>query len=67
MDDGSDNEDVAHDRKSEIADSGSDREARGGGDGSDSEPEPPRPADSDEDEEASSPCEAKRRVLLTWR
>ncbi|KAK2881702.1 hypothetical protein Q8A67_018970 [Cirrhinus molitorella] len=59
-DDGSDNEDVAHDRKSEIADSGSDREARGGGDGSDSEPEPPRPADSDEDEEASSPV--KRRA-----
>lgn len=59
-DDGSDNEDAAHDRRSENADSGSDHEARGGGDGSDSEPEPPRPADSDEDEEGSSPV--KRRV-----
>lgn len=59
-DDGSDNEDAAHDRRSENADSGSDHEARGGGDGSDSEPEPPRPADSDEDEEGSSPV--KRRA-----
>ncbi|XP_050985931.1 protein IWS1 homolog isoform X1 [Labeo rohita] len=59
-DDGSDNEDAAHDRKSENADSGSDHEARGGGDGSDSEPEPPRPADSEEDEEGSSPV--KRRA-----
>ncbi|XP_067220985.1 protein IWS1 homolog isoform X2 [Chanodichthys erythropterus] len=59
-DEGSDNEDAAHDRKSENADSGSDHEARGGAaDGSDSEPEPPRPADSDEDEEGSSPV--KRR------
>ncbi|XP_048017075.1 protein IWS1 homolog isoform X3 [Megalobrama amblycephala] len=58
---GSDNEDAAHDRKSENADSGSDHEARGGAaDGSDSEPEPPRPADSDEDEEGSSPV--KRRA-----
>ncbi|KAK9961715.1 hypothetical protein ABG768_007117 [Culter alburnus] len=60
-DEGSDNEDAAHDRKSENADSGSDHEARGGAaDGSDSEPEPPRPADSDEDEEGSSPV--KRRA-----
>ncbi|XP_051962738.1 protein IWS1 homolog isoform X2 [Xyrauchen texanus] len=50
--DGSDNEDTTHDRKSDIADSGSDHEGRGG-DGSDSEPEPPRPADSDDDEDSS--------------
>ncbi|XP_056112661.1 protein IWS1 homolog isoform X3 [Rhinichthys klamathensis goyatoka] len=61
-DDGSDNEDAAHDRKSENADSSSDHEARGrgAGDGSDSEPEPPRPADSDEEEEGRSPV--KRRA-----
>ncbi|XP_016148284.1 protein IWS1 homolog isoform X2 [Sinocyclocheilus grahami] len=59
-DDGSDNEDAAHHRRSENADSGSDHEARGGGDASDSEPEPPRPADSEEDEEGSSPV--KRRA-----
>ncbi|CAM4548989.1 unnamed protein product [Leuciscus chuanchicus] len=61
-DDGSDNEDAAHDRKSENADSSSDHEARGRGaaDGSDSEPEPPRPADSDEEEEGRSPV--KRRA-----
>ncbi|KAG1932727.1 protein IWS1 homolog isoform X1 [Pimephales promelas] len=58
----SDNEDAAHDRKSENADSSSDHEARGrgAGDGSDSEPEPPRPADSDEEEEGRSPV--KRRA-----
>ncbi|XP_059369782.1 protein IWS1 homolog isoform X2 [Carassius carassius] len=59
-DEGSDNEDAVHDRRSENADSGSDHEAHGGGDASDSEPEPLRPADSDEDEEGSSPV--KRRV-----
>ncbi|XP_026137294.1 protein IWS1 homolog isoform X1 [Carassius auratus] len=59
-DEGSDNEDAVHDRRSENADSGSDHEAHGGGDASDSEPEPPRPADSDEDEEGSSPV--KRRA-----
>lgn len=59
-DEGSDNEDAAHDRRSENADSGSDHEARGGGDASDSEPEPPRPADSEEEEEGSSPV--KRRA-----
>ncbi|XP_067307518.1 protein IWS1 homolog isoform X2 [Pseudorasbora parva] len=61
-DEGSDNEDATHDRKSENGDSGSDHEARGGGaaEASDSEPEPPRPADSDDDEEASSPV--KRRA-----
>ncbi|XP_052472560.1 protein IWS1 homolog isoform X1 [Carassius gibelio] len=59
-DEGSDNEDAAHGRTSENADSGSDHEARGGRDGSDSEPEPPRPADSDEEEEGSSPV--KRRA-----
>ncbi|XP_051535250.1 protein IWS1 homolog [Myxocyprinus asiaticus] len=58
-DDGSDNEDAAHDRKSDNADSGSDHEGRGA-DGSDSEPEPPRPADSDNDEEDSS--SVKRRA-----
>ncbi|XP_052432516.1 protein IWS1 homolog isoform X2 [Carassius gibelio] len=59
-DEGSDNEDAVHDRRSENADSGSDHEAHGGGDASDSEPEPPRPADSDEEEEGSSPV--KRRA-----
>ncbi|XP_051522209.1 protein IWS1 homolog [Myxocyprinus asiaticus] len=57
-DDGSDNEDTTHDRKSDIADSGSDHEGHGG-DGSDSEPERPRPADSDEDEDSSP---VKRRA-----
>ncbi|XP_051966682.1 protein IWS1 homolog isoform X1 [Xyrauchen texanus] len=58
-DDGSDNEDAVHDRKSDNAESGSDHEGRGA-DGSDSEPEPPRPADSDNDEEYNSPV--KRRA-----
>ncbi|XP_016346708.1 protein IWS1 homolog [Sinocyclocheilus anshuiensis] len=53
-DEGSDNEDAAHHRRSENADSGSDHGARGGGDASDSESEPPRPADSEEDEVGSS-------------